>query len=258
MTDAARLDLASLGVSIGTRSICDDLTMSVQRGECWAVLGCNGGGKTTLLHTLAGLHAATAGSVQIDGDKLVALSNRERAKRIGVLLQDYDDIYSSTVLDVAIMGCHPHLRAWEFETATDIDNARGVLRALGLSGLENRLLSTLSGGERRRAHIATVLVQNPGVYLLDEPTNHLDIRHQMQVLEIFRRLLRESGASMMMAIHDVNLACRLCSHAILLLGGGKALTGQFNDIVTAENLSLMYGHEIRHIGTNYGNIFVPH
>jgi iron complex transport system ATP-binding protein len=257
MTPGARLETSSLAVTIGGRRVCDALAISVLPQECWAVLGRNGSGKTTLLHTLAGLRAAAGGTVRANGVVVSELSTRARARQIGVLLQDYDDVYSSTVLETALMGRHPYLRPWESESPEDHARARAAVNQLGLAGMEERVLTTLSGGERRRARIATVLVQQPGVYLLDEPTNHLDVHHQIQVLERLRDTLRIDGASALMAIHDVNLAARVCTHAVLLMGEGRAAAGGFDEIVTPERLSEMYGHDIQRVRTGSRNLFFP-
>jgi iron complex transport system ATP-binding protein len=257
MTPAARLETASLAVAIGGKRVCDALTITVQPRECWAILGSNGSGKTTLLHTLAGLRPAAGGLVRVNGVAIGDLPGRARARQIGVLLQDYDDVYSTTVLDTALMGRHPYLRPWEFETPMDMQVAHDALRELGLAGMEDRPLNTLSGGERRRARIATVVVQNPNVYLLDEPSNHLDVHHQIHVLELLRATLARHGASVLMAIHDVNLAARISTHAILLLGAGRVAAGRFDEVVSPENLSEMYAHDIQRIRTGSRNLYYP-
>ncbi len=257
MNPTPRIEATSLAIRIGARIVCNDFSFAIHAGQCWAVLGCNGSGKTTLLHTLAGLRSPQTGIVRVNGDPINSLSARARARRIGVLLQDYDDAHTSTVLDTAMMGRYPHLRAWEFETASDIANAHDILRTLEIDALEPRLLTTLSGGERRRARIATILLQAPGLYLLDEPTNHLDVHHQIHVLDLLHHRLRDDSAAALMAIHDVNLAARVCDHAILLMGGGRVTAGRFDEVVTAENLSSLYGHDMRLIKTNSTHIFVP-
>ncbi len=253
----ARLNVRDLSVSIGGKQVCDRLSFSVFPGDVWCVLGGNGTGKTTLLHTLAGLRRPSGGSIEINGYDLANLSPRVRAQHMGLLLQDYDDVYSVTVREVALMGRHPHMHPWQFESRGDFSRAQEAIEILGLTGLEDRQLTTLSGGERRRARIATLLVQAPSMYLLDEPSNHLDVHHQVRMLEILAQVTSSKNAATIMAVHDVNLAGRICSHAILLSGSGKTISGPFQDVVTTENLSQLYRHTIQRVQSNSRTLFFP-
>jgi len=176
LTDRAgpRLSSAGLDVKVSGRALVHALAFEARHGEFIAVLGRNGVGKTLTLHTLAGLRAPAAGSVQLDGRDLGGWTGRERARRIALLPQTTEDPFPSTVLDTALIGRHPHLPFWQWEGDEDLSRARAALATVGLAGLAARDVTSLSGGERRRLEIATLLAQDAPVCLLDEPTNHLD------------------------------------------------------------------------------------
>ena len=179
---SAPLVCDALTVVIGGRRICAALDASVGAGEVLAVLGPNGAGKSTLLHTLAGLYPAASGGVRLAGDALAALPRKRVAQRLGLMMQHHDDPFPATVLETALIGRHPHIGFWMWESADDVARAQAALARFDLAGFEERDVHTLSGGERRRLAAAIVVVQDPLVYLLDEPTDGLDPRHAAQLL----------------------------------------------------------------------------
>lgn len=237
----ALLHATGLTCRIGERTLWQGLEMAVHRGECWGILGGNGSGKTTLLHTLAGLRPPLAGQVLLDGKALATLSRRTIAQQLGLLLQDSHDPFPATVWESVLSGRHPHLGRWRQETEQDLALARKALASMDLSGLESRPLHSLSGGERRRLAIATLLTQDPALLLLDEPLNHLDLRHQQALLQRLRRLCAESARAVVMVLHDPNQALHYCDKVVLLQGNGAWEAGRCEDLLTAEKLSGLYG-----------------
>lgn len=238
------LAVQDLTVTIGGKELCRGLQLRVAPGQCWGILGRNGAGKTTLLHTLAGLRAPAAGRIMLSGRDLRSLSRRAVARAVGLLLQDSVDAFPATVLETALIGRHPHLGLWQWEGPEDLEAARRALRAVELADLEARPVNTLSGGERRRLAIATLLVQDPNLYLLDEPTNHLDLRHQITLLDLLTDQARRDGKALLMVLHDVNLAARYCDHLLLLFGDGTTLSGPAAEILQPEHLGRLYGHPV--------------
>lgn len=234
------LQTRALSLRIGEKQICRDLNLSVQRGERWGVLGINGVGKTTLLHTLAGLRTPLAGEVCLNGVPLTAMPRRQVALICGVMLQDSDDAFPASVMETALIGRHPHLKAWEWESAEDERLARQALAAVELVGMERRLSDTLSGGERRRLALASLLTQDPLLMLLDEPVNHLDMRHQIAMLDLLTQQVAAHNKSWVMVLHDVNLAARYCDHLLLLLGDGEILQGAVDEVLSESNLVRLY------------------
>jgi iron complex transport system ATP-binding protein len=249
------LTVAGLSIVAGERTLVQDLSLGLRRGEFLAILGRNGSGKTLTLHALAGLTAAHSGRVLLDGQDLAAMPRRRIARRLGLLLQDREESLALSALESALIGRHPHLKFWQREDAQDLAIARAALQRVGLADFSLRSVATLSGGEQRRAAMASLLTQQPQIYLLDEPTNHLDPHHQIEVLEVFRQLCRE-GASVIATLHDPTLAERYADRALLLYGDGRYRLGAVADVLTAEELSALYLTPICAIGAAPRRAFI--
>ena len=250
---------SDLCLQAGRRQLLDRLDLEIRPGQCWALLGPNGSGKTTLLHTLAGLRPPQGGHVTLDGHALDELPRRHVARLIGLLPQDDFEAFPASILEQVLSGRHPHLGRWQWETAEDHALARRWIDALGLAGLEHRLLHTLSGGERRRVAIATLLTQETGLLLLDEPGNHLDLAHQIGALERIAGLTADARRprGVIMSLHDINLASRFCSHVLLLFGDGRHLAGRLTDVLTRENLEALYQHPFHSVTVTARRYWIP-
>lgn len=252
----ALLTANDLAVSIAGKSVCRGLSLTIERGQCWGILGRNGIGKTTLLHTLAGLHAPDSGTIYLEEQPLTRLSRRYIAQSIGILFQRSEDPFPSTVLETALIGRHPYLNAWDWESEEDQTLARQALAAVGMDGMAPRQTGTLSGGERQRLAIATLLTQDPQLLLLDEPANHLDLHHQITLLDLLVRQTRERGKALLMIGHDLNLTARYCDHVLMLFGEGETLQGESSEVLTETNLARLYGHPIRCAEVEGRRVFV--
>jgi iron complex transport system ATP-binding protein len=250
----APLATRGLSVNIAGRDVCRDLDLTVEPGSRWAVLGVNGVGKTTLLTTLAGLRAAQGGAVLLDEVPLAALPARSRARRLGLMAQEDRDEPEATVLEVASLGRLPHLAWWQAETQRDEELARYAIAAVGLAGLEERRAATLSGGERRRLALAALLAQEVPLLLLDEPTSHLDMHQQIALLDL---LTGWSERTLVMTLHEVNLAARYCTHALLLFGDGECCAGPVGTMLSAEVLTRLYRHPVSAVETPHGTHYFP-
>ncbi|MEX1995056.1 MAG: ABC transporter ATP-binding protein [Steroidobacteraceae bacterium] len=257
LNDAARPRLAcrALEVAVAQRTLVRALDFEATGGEFVAVLGCNGVGKTLTLHTLAGLRAPTAGAVSLDGRNLARWSGRERARRLALLPQTTEDPFPSTVFDTALIGRHPHLPFWQWEGAEDLASARGALAAVGLEELAGRAVDSLSGGERRRLDVATLLAQDAAVCLLDEPINHLDPQHRNEVLALFRARA-DAGGLVIASLHDPTLAARFADRVLLLHGDGRWQYGDAATTLTADDLSELYGVPVEEMHSRGRRIFV--
>jgi iron complex transport system ATP-binding protein len=253
----AMLHCSGLECRIGERLLCRDLELEVNAGECWAILGGNGSGKTTLLHTLAGLRPPVAGQLQLDDTPLHTLSRLTIARRLGLLLQESHDAFPATVWETVLTGRHPHLGRWQAESQQDQQLARTALAQMDLSELEERQVQSLSGGERRRLAIATLLTQNPALLLLDEPLNHLDLRHQQVLLQQLRALCDETKKAVMMVLHDPNQALRYCDKVLLLAGDGHWQAGECKALLTTANLSRLYGYPLEMVEMGERRLFLP-
>lgn len=231
------------------------LEFEARGGEFIAVLGRNGVGKTLTLHTLAGLRPPSAGRVELDGREIGTWGGRERAQRLALLPQLTEDPFPSSVLETALIGRHPHLPFWQWEDAADVDCARTALAAVGLDALLPRAVDSLSGGERRRLDIATLLAQDAPVCLLDEPSNHLDPRHRNDMLALFRARA-DAGGIVIAALHDATLAARAVDKALLLFGDGRWRFGEAATILSDANLSELYEVPVGEIAWRGQRVFV--
>jgi iron complex transport system ATP-binding protein len=257
MPDMPVLAAQGLTVSIAGIPICHDLDLVIEAGDRWCLLGRNGAGKTTLLHTLAGLHPADSGALSLAGHDLFAIAHKERARQIGLLPQDHADAFPATVLETVLTGRHPWLGALQWEGTDDYRIVRDALSMVDLGNMETRSVDTLSGGERRRLGIATLLAQDPQLLLLDEPTNHLDIHQQVRMLDLLRQQATENDKALCVVMHDLNLATRCCDKFLLLFGDGSSDQGSAATALTRENLQRLYQHPLHRIDGPAGPVWLP-
>jgi iron complex transport system ATP-binding protein len=246
-----------LTLRVGSRTLAEGLTLRIGSGELWCVIGANGSGKTTLLHTLAGLRRPDAGTLALQGRELAEWPLHEAARLRGLLPQSLHDAFSASALDVALMGRHPHLARWAWESAGDRALALAALRAVDMDAFATRDVLTLSGGERQRVGIAALLAQDPAMLLLDEPLAHLDMHHQLVVLQHLRALAREQGKAVLLTIHDLNLARRFATHALVLGANVGPCSGRVHDVMTEATIGSAFGHPVTTLRSGEHTLFVP-
>lgn len=252
---ATLLSCADVDVAVAGRMLVKRLNLVFEPAQVTAILGRNGSGKTLSLHTLAGLRAPQAGEIRLNDVPLMERSRRERACALGLLTQTTEDTFPSTVLDTVLVGRHPHLGFWEWESDEDRAIARAALDSVQLATLEDRDVATLSGGERRRVALAALLAQDPDIYLLDEPTNHLDPHHQIDLLHLMRGKAA-SGRTIIMTLHDATLAARFADRVLLLFGDGGWVYGKTGEALTPASMERLYGLPVREVGWDGGRTFV--
>jgi len=234
----------SLTLRAGARTLVESLTLSVGAGEIWCVAGANGAGKTTLIGALAGLRAGETGRVEIDGRVLADWAPVQLAQRRALMPQDVHDAFSASVLDIVLLNRYPHLAGWGWERDEDRVVARAALAALGLEALAARDVLSLSGGERQRVALAAVLCQDAPLLLLDEPLSHLDLHHQIACLEALARWVSADARTIVFSCHDLNLARRYATHALLLDGRGGFHAGPAREVLTPARASDAFGHPL--------------
>jgi iron complex transport system ATP-binding protein len=252
---SSALSCSALTIAVANRDLVRNLELALPAGSLTCMLGRNGTGKTLTLHTLAGLRDASTASVRLFDRDMSMLARRERARQLGFLPQDTEDPFPSNVIETAMVGRHPHIGFWAWESATDYAIARAALAPVGLSGWDERSVQTLSGGERRRLAIAALLAQDPQVLLLDEPTNHLDPHHQLDVMRLMRKKA-DTGRTVLMSLHDVGLAARFADYALLLFGNGDWHFGSASSALTSETISRLYDSPVRELQWENGRTFV--
>jgi iron complex transport system ATP-binding protein len=236
---APLLECRGMDVCVGPRLLVRGLDLAVGGGSMLALLGPNGCGKSLTLHTLAGLRAAMAGELLVCGRPLRAWPRRALARELALLPQNVEDPFPASVIETVLLGRHPHIARWQWESPRDLAIASQALAAVGLFGYEERDVLTLSGGERRRAALAAVLAQTPRIFLLDEPTNQLDPNHQLEALQLLRERA-DAGAAVIVTLHDPNLAERFADAALLIGKDGRWQCGRVADILNAQHLSALY------------------
>ena len=254
--DNPLLDCSDLQVAVGDRLLVDGLNLTVRPGDFVALLGPNGVGKTLTLKTLAGLRPAARGHVRLVGDSLEGLDRRSIAHRLGLLLQEQVDAFPATVLEVALLGRHSHRGFWDWDDAQGLELARSALARMDLQGLEHRLAAQLSGGERRRLALSTLLVQDPQLFLLDEPMNHLDPWHRFTVLQTFSELAA-SGRGVIACLHDPALAARYANQCVLLFGDGRWEFGTREEMLTPTRLESLYATPFRRFSDEDDEVLMP-
>ncbi|MCW9012978.1 MAG: ABC transporter ATP-binding protein [Gammaproteobacteria bacterium] len=253
----ASLRTEKLSIEIGGKQVCHQLDLDLQPGQVWGVLGRNGVGKTTLLHSLAGLRAVSAGKVLLDQQNMAQLPRKTIAQKLGLLLQHTEDVFPASVLETVVTGRHPHIANWQWESAADYSKAEHALEQVAMTALAQRQVNTLSGGERQRVAIATLLTQDPDIYLLDEPNSHLDLHYQISILDKLCEFARQQQRIVLMSLHDINLAARFCDHLLFISGDGKSLAGSADKLLNSNDLSDLFQHPIHTVQTADGVLFTP-
>ncbi len=242
---ASRLRAEGIRLGYGDEVIVDNLDLHLLDGAITAVIGPNGCGKSTVLRALARLLPTRTGQVVLDGKRIDKMPTREVARTLGVLPQAPVAPEGLTVADLVARGRHPH-QAWYRQWSSDDENAvAAALRWTGIADLAERTVDTLSGGQRQRAWISMALAQGTDLLLLDEPTTFLDLAHQVDVLDLVERLNREAGRTVLMVLHDLNLAARYADHLIAMKSGRIVAAGPPGRVLTEALLAQVFGLEAR-------------
>jgi iron complex transport system ATP-binding protein len=240
MTGPPRLRGQALSLSYGRRQVVSDLTIDIPNDKITVIVGANACGKTTLLRGLARLLAPRLGLVTLDGKDIHSLSTKAVAAKLGLLPQAPTSPDGILVADLVGRGRYPHqtwIRQWS------ADDEAAVARALAATDtvdLTARLVDELSGGQRQRVWIAMALAQETDLLLLDEPTAFLDVGHQVEVLDLLTDLNRDDGKTIVLVLHDLNLACRYADHLIAMKDGGIVAEGSPAGTVTEQLVATVF------------------
>ncbi|MCL0083968.1 ABC transporter ATP-binding protein [Dehalococcoidia bacterium] len=247
-----KLEIKGIRFSYGSRPALKEVTFSVKGGEVVGFVGPNGSGKTTLIKCIDRILKPKAGVVLVNGGEIRKMTLHERSRLMAYVPQSGHSVFSSTVFDTLLLGRKPYI-SWGLSQR----DKEVVSQAISLMGLEDytlRQFNELSGGERQKVLITRALVQEPEVLLLDEPTSNLDLRHQIEVLNIIRWVAREKGITVLMVLHDLNLASRFSDRLVMLKEGKVWAEGTPAEVLTPENMRQVYGIE----ATVYRNSGHPH
>ena len=239
--------LAVEGVTVGydERVVVHDMTLEVAPGKVTAIVGANGCGKSTLLRAMARLLRPRSGRVLLDGTPIDAMPSKQVATVLGLLPQSPVCPEGIAVADLVGRGRYPHQGWFRRWTAQDDEVVEQALRATDILDLADRPVDELSGGQRQRVWIAMALAQQTDVLLLDEPTTFLDVAHQVDVLDLLCDLNRDRGTTIVMVLHDLNLAARYADHLVALTDGRLYGQGAPGDVVTEQMVQDVFGMAAR-------------
>jgi iron complex transport system ATP-binding protein len=216
------------------------VSLAVRAGTVHAVLGPNGGGKTTLVRVALGVVAPRAGTTTILGRAAAAWSRRELARVVGVVPQQEENLFPQRVRETVLLGRYAHLSPWGAERPADHAAVTRALARADVLDLADRWVWALSGGEYQRVRLARALAQEPRLLVLDEPTASLDLRHEMELFELIRTLAAQDGLAVVLITHHVNLAARYADRVLLLAGGRSAGDGPPADVLTRETIERVF------------------
>jgi len=254
---ALLFEVQDLVLGVNGRTLVRDFSFRLGAGEVWCMLGPNGVGKSTFLHTAVGLREPQGGVLRLAGKPLADWPADEAARQRSFLPQTFHDAFSASVLECVMLGRHPYLSRWQWEGEEECDIALAALQAVDLAGFERRDLLTLSGGERQRVALAALLAQDAPLFLLDEPVSHLDLHHQIMVLAHLGELARTRGKGVLFTVHDLNLAARFATHALLLTPQGAVRQGPIREVMNEAALRGAFGHRVTRIEAAGRTLFVP-
>lgn len=235
--------------------VLNHITARIEKGSFFGIVGPNGAGKTTLLRIISGYLKPQQGKVTVGGVDICKMGAREVARRMALVPQFSGMDYDFTVQDIVLTGRNPHIGRFRGETKDDYYIANEAMRRAGLLEFKNRSVLSLSGGEWQRMIIARAICQQSQFILLDEPVSHLDIKHQVDLLRTVRQLVREEGITAVAVLHDLSLTCNYCDSVMLLKKGGVYALGSPEEVLTAENISSVYGHPV-YLTRQNGSLYI--
>lgn len=230
-------------VSYGKHTVLRDVTMDVPQGKITVLIGRNGCGKSSLLKTVSRAVTPRSGCVILRDRPLDAYSPKERARQIAYMGQSMPTVADIDVETLVSYGRYPHTVPGRGMTAYDREVIHSAIVQTDLNAIRNRALTTLSGGELQRARVAMNLAQEPSVLILDEPTTHLDLGYQLEILELLRKLNRTLGLTVLMVLHDIDLAARYADMIFALCDGRIVTFGTPDEVITADHVRTIFGVE---------------
>lgn len=239
-------------------TIIDCLNVSIEKGSFISIIGPNGSGKSTLLKLLAANLVPNRGGVFLEDKNIYSYGKKELAREMAVVPQDTGISFDFDVYDIVLMGRNPHLKRFQRESEEDYKIVRDAMEWTDTWKLRERRINEISGGERQRVIIARALAQEPEIILLDEPTSSLDIHHQIEVLELLKKLNEEKAVTIILVLHDMNLAARYSKEILLLHQGKKVTIGKTEAVMTVENLQKAYHMDMVIERNPYTNTLLIH
>ena len=238
-----KLKVKDVEFSYSSTPILKDVCMELAPSEIVGIVGPNGVGKSTLIRCIDRILAPQKGSILLDGQDMKEMDMMKVARHIGYVPQTSTSVFPATVFDMVLLGRRPHL-GWR-SSEKDQEKVSEILELLEIKEFAMRDFGELSGGQQQKVLIARAFAQEPDVLLFDEPTSNLDIRHQLDVMEIIKRLVMGNEISAIMAVHDLNLASRYVDRVIMMNGGSIFSAGDPASVLSPKNIAFVYGVEVK-------------
>ena len=242
-----------LGYDYADKKVLDDISFSLTPGEILGILGPNGCGKTTMLRNLNRNLSPHRGCILLDEEDLEGMRKKDIARKVAVVPQSNEIRFSFTVREMVEMGRMPFLESFRGSSSEDEALVDRAMELTGISGMSDRTINTMSGGERQRVIIARAIAQTPEVLLMDEPTLHLDINMQFEVLDLVTRLSRDEGLTVVIVSHDLPMIARYCDRIILLHDRRIFAMGSPVDVLTPENMRTVFNIDAEYGKDKHGN-----
>lgn len=230
-------DIKNLSLAYDSKTIIHDLSLAIKAGNITVLLGANGCGKSTLLRGLARLLPPKSGQIMLNGKAIAEQNTKAIAQQLGILPQSPTTFEGITVTELVSLGRYPHQSLFQQWSDTDQQALEKALKQTHLTEFANTAVDAMSGGQRQRAWIAMTLAQETPTLLLDEPTTFLDLAHQIEILNLLRNLNRRHQRSIVMVLHDINLACRYADELVLLKEGRIVNIGNPSEVITSDNMA---------------------
>lgn len=240
----ALMKLEDISFTYETSPVLKDLSVSIQEKDFIGLIGPNGSGKSTLLKIMGGILKSDSGSIQFKDSLMSKINKKIFAQSVSWIPQDHPMVFPFKVSEIVLMGRHPYLSALSFESEKDFEITRKAMETTMTSQFADRYFNEISGGEKQRVMIASALAQSPEMMLLDEPTAALDLKYQVQILAILKNLNVEHNMTLVMAMHDLNLASRFCNRLILLNEGQIVRDGPPEQVLEKNILEQVYDTEV--------------
>ena len=236
------------------REILKGISCDIPQGRLVSVLGPNGCGKTTFVKCINRIHNPWSGTINLGSKALLSCPPSEIAKRIGYVPQVFSGAMSGTVIDFILLGRRQYLN-WRLKES-DLMAVMEVLDRLNIREFANRDFGALSGGQRQKVLVARALLQTPEMYIFDEPTSNLDLKNQIEIMELARGIVDQEGKSVIMVVHDLNMALHYSDHIILMHSGSIIAQGTPAEVLTSENIQTAYGVKTKLESCGYINPFI--
>ncbi len=234
----------NIGFTYETSPVLKNLSVAIQEQEFIGLIGPNGSGKSTLLKIMGGILKPETGSIEFKNNSISEINKKQFAQSVSWIPQEHPMVFPFKVSEIVLMGRHPYLSPLSFESNEDFEISRRAMETTMTSQFADRYFNEISGGEKQRVMIASALAQKPEMLLLDEPTAALDLKYQVQILKILKDLNTKHNMTLVMAMHDLNLASRFCTRLILLNEGQIVRDGSPEEVLEKKILEQVYDIEV--------------